>query len=388
LKAFFFIFSMAFLSQFSFAQSSENAFVHEFKIHNTYVIKNWLADSFPNRQVSQMFEYNIAHQFRGGQYWHQSYKYPQAGLSVFCSRFGNDNELGWGFGLVPNLTFNTLVQKKWNVKVSLGMGLAYFNKPYDSISNPNNILIGSRITNMSYAQLYVQRGITPHLFFTFGLSTIHCSNGHYQIPNVGLNAPGIVLGIKYYPNRDFYKTIPDTIPEANKGIRFNLRLGVGVQEFAQTITPIGTPKYAVYTAAAYLSKQVGRFSNLHLGLSLRYYNGFTHLLEMEGDNENVKLKSSIGSLMLGHEFLMGRFSFLTQAAIDFYFPIYARYAVFMDEKTNFHTFLARVISTKLGVQYYLYDTKKRHSNNIYLGCYVNAHFGTADFIETGIGYVF
>jgi len=385
------IFLLTNLLLFSFELfSQKNTPVYDVKIHTGKVVQNWLSDSFPQRNASLYFEFNWAKQTLDSKSWPASYNFPQTGISFMVGSNGNPTELGYTFGVVPNVTFGTLNNRKWRIKLSLGMGLAYLTKPYDSITNKENVLIGSHITNLSYAQLYFQRQLNDKWTASFGFSTLHASNGHYQIPNVGMNIPCIAVGVKYYPtNRPKLPMETDTFVKIKNRIRINAKVGFGIHEFAETTKPIGGPKYNVYVGQLYLSRLYGRTSNVHAGFSWKYYTDYYKFLK---DNqvfqENLHLKSSVFSFFLGHEFMFGQFAFLTQGALDLYFPQYIPYNDLIGKEGGFSYFVERYFSTRIGLQYYANNLAKNSSHGLFFGIYVNANFGEADFVETGIGYSF
>ena len=50
--------------------------------------------------------------------------------------------------------------------------------------------------------------------------------------------------------------------------------------------------------------------------------------------------------------------------------------------------LKQLISTRLGLKYYLIGTINKPKHNVYAGCYINANLGQADFAELSLGYVY
>jgi hypothetical protein len=373
----------------AFSQNADNINVHELKFHTGYVIQNWLSDSFPKRNSMFLVQYSFEKQTGGKKYWHQLYNFPTVGANIFFGDMGNPRELGYNVGVVPSITFNTANEKKWNLKLSLGIGLGYFNKPYNKKTNDQNILIGSHITNLSFAQLYFSRTISEKINLTLGIGSVHASNGHYQIPNVGLNAPAAFVGIKYYPQGKpkIYKR--DTIPQLNKTLRLNIRFGIGVHEFAETTKPVGGPKYTVYTGIIYVSKRFGKLSNVQAGVSVKYYTDYYSFFKRDSVfTKNIHLKSNVISVILGHEFLFGHFTFSAHGCLDIYYPEYKPYTDFIQKQKGFSYFAERYFSTELGMQYYLHDTFTNRKNNFFIGTYINAHFGSADFIEAAVGWFF
>jgi hypothetical protein len=88
--------------------------------------------------------------------------------------------------------------------------------------------------------------ISSKLTLKTGVSVIHCSNGHVQIPNLGINVPTVFFGIAYRPNPFPAKFEKKEIAVPESKIHFNVRLGIGVHELARTTEPVGTAKYAIY----------------------------------------------------------------------------------------------------------------------------------------------
>jgi len=389
MKNFIILFFTLSTSGFIFGQnneynSSKNFFI-ESNAHIGKIINNYLnSDSFPPRKMAFLYEMRLGKQTNGSKDWMQIYKLPDVAISLVFGQLGNNQELGQNIGIVPNVTFNTINQKKFSLKFNIGIGFAWFNKPFNSKTNTHNILIGSRITNMSFFKMYLNHNLSEKWNFLYGASVFHCSNGHYQVPNAGLNLPTMYIGLSWHPNGKPF-IYPSYKVEPKKGsIKLNFFGGVGVHEFAYTLGPTGGPKYKIYDGEIYLSKRMGKFSNVLVGIDYKYYSNFyDYILENSIFEDNIHLNASVITAFLGHEFMMGHFALSTQAGINCYFPFYTKYY----EQDGVFAFLERFISTRLGVQYYFFDPDKS-LHNLYLGAYIKADFGTADFILTGLGFRF
>ena len=121
------ILNLKLISCQSLDNENGSVFVIDSRVHWGMVVKNYMSTYFPIRKPCNLIDVNIAKQTIGKKYWHKLYNYPQVGVSVVTGSFGNPEELGYTFGLVPNLSFNTLRNKKINLTVNLGLGLGYFN---------------------------------------------------------------------------------------------------------------------------------------------------------------------------------------------------------------------------------------------------------------------
>ncbi len=371
------------LLNFSLKAQNENNF--SVYLHSGMIVKNWLTPTFPERNPSVLTEFRWAKQTVGKKAWQADFNFPETAISFITGYLGNNLQFGTTFGIVPNISFNSLNRNKWRAHLTLGMGLAYFNHPFDSISNPYNILIGAHITNMSFARIWFVRKISDNLDFRFGFTTIHASDAHYQIPNVGMNIPNLSFAFTYNPEElpklNYHK---DSI--VNRRWHANLRAGLGIHEFAETTEPVGTPKYRIYVFSPYASKRLGRIQQLDIGFNFKYYTDFyKFIVENRLFPEHQQRKATVASFFLADELLMNRFAFVMQGALDIYNPFYIAYDDLTGRAHNFSRFVETLTSTRLGLQYYLGDTMHRKGGNAFIGIFVNANFGEADFVEMTTG---
>ncbi len=100
-----------------------------------------------------------------------------------------------------------------------------------------------------------------------------------------------------------------------------------------------------------------------------------------------KLKSSTSIFFLGHEFMWKHLSFVLQGGLFIYNPLY-REIINSQRTISSKEHLKSWFTSKFGFQYYLFDTYKRYKNQVYIGSYVKANLGQADYWETSIGYTF
>jgi hypothetical protein len=220
-----------------------------------------------------------------------------------------------------------------------------------------------------------------------GLSALHASNGHYQVPNAGLNVVVLHAGIKYYPYKRITHYSRKDILVDKGNMKVNMRLGYGVHEFAGTYGPVDGPKYNVYSGALYLSRRFGKVSNVYAGFEGKYYEDYYEYIESNQIFENnLHLKATVVSFIAAHELMINRFGLVTQGAIDFYTPFYSRYYYLVGSKKGVFQFVEKYLSSRIGAQYYLFDTEYNNRSNVYLGLFVKAHFGQADFVSMDIGF--
>jgi hypothetical protein len=90
--------------------------------------------------------------------------------------------------LAPRLSLDY----EWN------LGLAYGWKKYDAVSNPDNRVIGSKMTAHISVDFYLRYRLSRQWDLNLGASVTHYSNGNTSIPNAGLNIAGLKVGTAYY----------------------------------------------------------------------------------------------------------------------------------------------------------------------------------------------
>lgn len=366
-------------------ENRKNVFVWESGFHTGFIVKN--SKDVPDNKLPLFITLNPSVQTRGKEEWHQLYRFPRVGCKITIGNLGNSKELGYLLGVTPNMTLNASPKYWYEPSFNLGLGVAWFNKPFNVTTNPTNFYIGSQFTVMAEASIQLEPKLGKHKLLT-GLKVIHCSNSHYQVPNLGMNIITANVGFLFNssPNLTKPEILDLNIPKS--GIRFNVRSGIGIHELAKTVGPVGTPKYAIYVNDIYLSKLFGKVSNVHAGLEIKYYKSYyNYIVTNDFFPDERKLKSTVFTAFLAHELMVKRFSLVTQGGINVYNKFYGAYMNQFLSERGFKLELKKIFSTRLGVQYYLFDPKYCTRANVFVGGYIKAHFGQADFICFQAGMV-
>jgi len=359
------------------------------KIHVGKIINNYTSfDSFPKTTPTAIIEFSLGQQTTGNKQWQQHYGFPQVGVSIVGGYLGDSKQFGFFSGVYPYVILNTLKSEKWSMSFKMGLGMAYFNKPYDSLSNPNNILIGSHVTALGFAEIYFKRELTKRLFFEFGTSVFHASNGHTGLPNVGMNIISLSSGLKYYltqPPTTFERSNKSNMP---RSVSYFLRIGVGAHRLGNELGPVNSPLYPVYDAAFYAKKPAGKLGSAIVGIGYKYYTSYYEgIIKSNVYTKNQHAKASVITLFLAYEFEMGQMSLLVQGGINVYHPFWKDYVAVIEDEYTFYKAIEGLVSTRFGLQYYFLD-KEKFDQNIFLSLYVKANMGGADFAGTAIGIKF
>ena len=157
------------------------------------------------------------------------YARPYQGIGLAYYNFWNTKELGNPFlfylfqgarisQISPALSLNY----EWNFGLSFGW------KPYNYESNPNNIIIGSKVNAYINTNFYFSWLISRNLYFNSGISLTHFSNGNTKFPNGGLNTVGLKAGLQYefnHENKRHTQQVPELIiPAFKQHISYDLVL--------------------------------------------------------------------------------------------------------------------------------------------------------------------
>ena len=345
---------------------------------------------FPERDAAFFAGVNFGWQTAGRQWWNKHYKFPQTGVLVSYGYLGNRDILGSNISVIPNISFNIAGKDKLSLEVFFGMGFSYFNKPYDIVDNPGNIVIGSHITNITMLSINGIYKASKKLEIVFGAGAQHYSNGHIQIPNVGANIPVANVGVKYFIDETNSESHPqDNLINFDKKLKIVFRTGMGVHEFASPTIPVGGPKYPVYIASAFLTKRLSLITNLVFGLQGNYYISYYDFITSNNFyTDNQRLKSIRLIAFGGVEMIMGRFGFLLHLGLNVYNPFYNDLQDLNENSSGFKNFTKRYISSKLGAQYYILNQVETTKLKPFFGLYLNGNAGQADFVEVAVGLGF
>ena len=319
--------------------------------------------------------------------WEAMWNYPETGVALSYINFGNSDTLGSSIGLTYRFYLMQTLGRRWSIIEGMDMGVAYYTLPFNYIENPGNIAVGARFSGMIRLSVSFRFHISKLWQAYAGFTFHHASNSHTGLPNVGINIPMLQLGAVYYIKKDesFYKA---SKPEFNynKKIQFNMRLALGLNRFGSEVGPSNGPYYQIYLASFYLDKRVSAINKVQFGMDTYYNSGYRQFLESQQPPELEAnfVNSSVISIWVGNEFLIGRLGLIFQIGYNLYNP-FLKYFVKLDESISP---AKAYIPTRIGAQYYLKDNFHGAKSNAFIGVYIKANMGQADFLEFSLGYKF
>jgi len=356
------------------------------------VVPNYIK-SFPNTSLQHAFNLDIGILRKDtSSLWARYYNYPKTGVSLFVSTIGNNDVFGTQIAVLPYISFNILKKKKGIYSLKLGLGASYFTTQYHPTKNDNNLDIGSPYTwafqSFIYREIHQKKGVTLKL----GAGYSHASNGHTQLPNLGLNSALMSISAQFNKKQ----TTPFAPPVKNKSTSkkhytISLERGLGFHEFGSKDSPIGGEKQLVDITSISVGKISKKHYVIRAGLVHRFYNSYYNYIidsnELEYINRPKKNASNI-ELFIGNEFYLGHVDIDIRLGVNLYKPFYKRFAEIFPARTTIEGSLKSLVSTRLGLNLFLINTNKVPKHNIYIGTYIKANLDQADFTAISVGYTY
>ncbi|SFU33167.1 Lipid A 3-O-deacylase (PagL) [Pustulibacterium marinum] len=335
---------------------------------------------------------------------------PKTGIMAGITHFGNTEKIGLAYSIVPFTEFS--LNKSRTFFVQLGMGASYFNTIYDSVYNPLNKGIATKINWSFKSLLFYQLKETNQIKYKIGVGYFHHSNGHTRLPNQGLNSflVSVAAEIKTNPN----KTSKESNVPHHQRSTYNFiktRFGLGQNALSEYFNT----KKEVYNFSFSYGKVINKTYKLEVGAYYRVYEHYYDYIRNEeqliteeyqhfiknpfGYASNVGVFGS-GELLLGHvgmEFQLGLNIYKPFYPIDYKLnggydyeyetPEGTQIAVVLGELDWYYE-IKKSISARMGLNYYFINTNKTPQHNFFLGAHINANLGQADFSELSAGYVY
>ena len=358
---------------------------------------------------------------------------PVVGLLGMYTDLGNKQLLGHSYALIPYVSF-PVFGKHWSGRsLQFGLGAAYFDTRFDPESNFFNQAVTTDITWAFRGSLHQKLWQNRYGLLDMGLVYNHQSNGHTKLPNQGLNSFLISLRQSWDSKLKGYAADESgRWPDTEEYLEARFGYGQNVLALAfNDLRPVRTASITWgKTHKGYLRWGVGAFYRFYQHYH-DYIKGNESLVrpgqEFEEFRDNPWRYASNFGVHLNGEVLLGHFGVSTQLGVNFYKPAYAidwrinegwDYPprelppnwVLGEYNTKYQ--LKKYISSRLGIRYYLWDTRsrtglsthltgndkngqmngttrgKKHLINPFIGAHINANLGQADFTELSIGVVF
>ena len=300
----------------------------------------------------------LMQQTKGSKDWHHWYGSPRFGLSFVYYDFCNPH-LGKAYSVqgVGDFPLKTRAKHDWHFLI--GYGVAYLTENFSKYENRKNTYIGSKFNYSFEMMVGYNYKLNPRLKLSAEAGIIHYSNAALQMPNGGINAFSLGLGLKYSQAKPV-KTGVDTTFRKPKKWKWNAFAGFGLLEQY----PTGGKKYAVYNVNLLAEKRISRKVSWLIGGEFMYNNLYKEYIP-DGKNLPEPAPPGRAAVLSGVDILMGKIAIMLQAGIYVYKP---------------QPFDA-IWYNKYGVKWLFYK-------GLFASFAIKTQLGAADNFELGIGYRF
>lgn len=188
----------------------------------------------------------------------------------------------------------------------------------------------------------------------------HISNGGIREPNKGINFPSATVGIDYSFSDALFKKRERNRFVPKEGNKYRKEFYAFVS--SKVIMHGEKKRHLIYGMGFSISREIGKLSALNAGAEWKQDFALKEKLRREGITQVSTQRMGI---LLGHEFLMGRFSLSQQLGVYLYDPSHYNDPVYQ----------------RYGLNY-------RIGKTLLIGINVKAHREVADFLDFRAGVCF
>lgn len=340
------------------------------------------------------------------QEWARQLGYPATGVVFSYADLGNSRQLGQAFSVLPFIDFKMPFSWADRLNIKIGLGASYFNTIYDELENANNKAISTHLTWAFRTNLYYTLMEREKYDIRFGLGYFHNSNGHVRLPNQGLNTFLASLYSELKFNRKTENRIADSLQTTSgRTVQryYSARFGLG----QRVLSKASTDRKAVYAFSAATGKIINKTFKYGYGFYYRFYQDYYDYITENGQlvdelhpkfKENPVLTASNLGLFANGELLLGHVGLEFEIGLNLYKPFYKVDWQINEEKyvdnefelgeLNWYYRIKKTFSSRLGTKLYLLNNNKSPRHNVFIGGFINANLGQADFTELTLGYVY
>ena len=295
----------------------------------------------------------------GKKLWHKVYRRPEYGFSYILMDLGSPNYLGYAHGILPFVNFPvSSFDKRFSAGFRIGSGLSYVTKIYDRTENYKNSAISTHLNAIVAFNLEGRYSITENLSTRLGLALTHISNGTFRKPNSGLNNVLFSAGIAY--------CIANLKVDNGSEITFtdnkNRLLVIGSGSYKET-KGAGGPRYAVGALSVEYTHSSKTLLRYGFSLDLMYDQTAGFIMDYEEIPYSSDWQMLKSGVTLNSEIMLDRLSAV------FYFGKY----IYNHSKEG------GPVYQRIGLRY-------RIMEKCWLHFALKTHWGSADYIEFGVGY--
>lgn len=314
----------------------------------------------PKERVSAI-EFSFSKRLNGSGNWHEAYKNPIVGATLYASNLGNKEILGHGFGVYGFIEFPMSRNKKLFLTGHLGAGLGGVTKIFDQETNPKNVAMSSHLNALLSLGINGRWNINPKHGLVLGVDMTHFSNGASKVPNLGLNILNLSLGYAYTFKYQQQVSVEPIQIEKTPFFRNWKYTAIGIIS-SKEIFPTTGKNYPVYAFSNVLYKRFRPKVGMEVALDLIYKKA------LFGYRDYIpKTEWTI---------------FQVGAYVGYYLPL---------NRFGFVLGMGRYLKDRYDADdefYHRVGMRYRFDNGLLLNLVLKSHWAKADYVEWGVGYTF
>jgi len=290
--------------------------------------------------------------------WNYCNCYTNNGVSVGYYNFDN-SRLGSAFTTSFFAEPIVVLRKNFAFSIRGNAGFAYLTKIYDSITNPENTFVSTRLSYYLAMGFNASYRLNKNFILSASAQYNHISNADRKDPNEGLNFSGVNIGVSYVPNAHYLeRKTNEKFTEKNIGVIIHAIVG-GREAYATSTWH--DEKRFLGGANVGLIKRVGRMNAFGVGGEF-YYDGINNVLQQRSGQT---VQTMLGGVSVQHYLFLGKLLFGQQ------------FARFVTPNTGY--------DEKFYQRYFLeYEVTK----NWYAGVSLKSHGAHSDYLALSTGYFF
>lgn len=303
--------------------------------------------------------------------WNKMYRFPSTGVNLYYGYLSSEEVLGSAFALDYYANLHLIKRKKFLFDIRLASGLGYLTKTFDPQENNHNVAIGSHMNISVGASFDMKFQLSRYWQLTTGLSLKHFSNGSFSTPNLGINIPVWMVGIKRaLANNILHKeygsadtSLTNSYKRAFRSHQiYTATVGLGAKE----IYPAGGNRYGTYSlelnATHYISCKSGFSAGADVIHNVALYK---HAIQNDTLTELKQSQFTQFTFHIGYVQVFDNFELFLQNG----FYIINKYR-------------------KDGNVYQRLGGRYRVNKWLSVQFALKTHFAKADYFEIGLGYYF
>jgi hypothetical protein len=277
------------------------------------------------------WELNLQRQTLGKRYWQQLYRFPRLGVSFTYLDYHHPI-IGRSLALSPYLSLPIKRGEKGKLHFRFGTGLAFFSNRFYRDDNPANNIISANFNAVIQTRLEYEYQLGSKMALLAGAGLNHYSNGGNSKPNLGVNIATASLGLNFHTNPR-YQTFSQEEEPLTQPTFFTLSSSLGIKQR----NDFDTVRYVVQSIALAVSRRLNQKSTLMLGVE-GFYDPSLYPRRAWDPRVKPGAEPDIRRVAfnVGHELLVGKLAFGTQAGFYFYRPYKADAAFYQRLETRYY----------------------------------------------------